>query len=116
MSELCAVRRHGLSAGGNPRLPRGADYASSVPADLGGAGATAVLRISIVKGDVTVGVGFLVNINHTTTPGQGLLDFMDMNGDRYPDIFSTYEWSENPWAGHALPGILRNMDCILEAR
>ena len=78
------------------RLPRGADYASSVPPDPGGAGATAVPRISIVKAETTTGIGFLVNINHTNTPGQGLLDFMDMNGDRFPDVVggNTVQYTE----------------------
>ncbi len=67
------------------RLPRGADFASSVPPDPGGAGATAVPRISHSK-DTTTGFGFLVNINTTNSPVQGLLDFMDMNGDRFPDV------------------------------
>jgi hypothetical protein len=61
-------------------------YIISAPPDPtgGGAGATAVPRISIVPFEATLGIGFLVNINQTTTPGQGLLDFMDMNGDRFP--------------------------------
>ena len=70
------------------RLPRESDLESSPdPEPPGeGAGATAPPRMSIVELERTTGVGFLVNLNHTETPGQGLLDFMDMNGDRFPDV------------------------------
>jgi hypothetical protein len=37
---------------------------------------------------MTNGIGFVVNVSRNTSQARGLLDFVDLNGDRFPDIVS----------------------------
>lgn len=70
------------------RFMRNDDLDSELPptGPTGGGGATGVPRLSIVDGQDTTGVGFYVSISNSTTPVKGLLDYMDLNGDRFPDV------------------------------
>ena len=53
------------------------------------AGAFRVPRISVAR-TKSWGGGFWLNINRSkTTPSGGILDLVDINGDRYPDIVNT---------------------------
>ncbi|HLY96758.1 MAG TPA: hypothetical protein VKO66_06040, partial [Sideroxyarcus sp.] len=70
------------------RLPRPEDIVTTTSGGAPGigAGATGVPRMSMVVGGNTMGVGFLVNISNSQTPVKGLLDYLDLNGDRFPDV------------------------------
>jgi RHS repeat-associated protein len=59
-----------------------------VPSDAQYAGASAVLKQSVSNGD-TVGAGGLnVNLSIGDTASSTLVDYMDLNGDRFPDVVS----------------------------
>ena len=50
-------------------------------------GASAVPKVSTTKQNA-LGVGWYISINDGSAPTNSVLDFMDMNGDRYPDVVS----------------------------
>ena len=62
----------------------GLDYISVPRADNFN-GAVAVPRITQSSSD-SVGVGYYVAISATQSPSEGILDYFDMNGDRFPDV------------------------------
>jgi hypothetical protein len=84
--EYHRVARYGMSSSrlgiDNVKLPRSADFGES---PTGGGPATAVPRLSESDSSAHSG-GYILSGSTATGDSRSLIDFKDMNGDRYPDV------------------------------
>ncbi|MBN2753625.1 MAG: hypothetical protein JXR81_02030, partial [Candidatus Goldbacteria bacterium] len=85
----------------NVSMPSADDFAGTAGTGSGnGAGAYGVQRMSLSRQNC-VGAGvFFVNGSYSTGDSWALLDYMDMNGDRFPDIVGNAKIQyTNPYGG-----------------